>query len=142
MARPTIYRPVPPQPTPPKQRHGCLTAWLVLAILGNSLLALLVACLYFLAGPEVIRRTAPNLPGWAFPFMIAAGIFNVLCAVALFRWKKWGFWGFVATTVLAFAINLYHGLTPTASSTGLLGIAILYGVLNVGKDRRGWDQLD
>ena len=114
----------------------------MLAIFGNSVLALLVACLYFLVNPEVIRRTAPNLPGWVFPFMIAAGVSNVLCAVALFRWKKWGFWGFVATTVLALAMNLYLGLKPTASSSGLLGVAILYGVLHVGRERRGWDQLD
>ena len=67
-----------------KKRHGCLTAYLVLAILLNSATALL-----YLFGAAAIKRTSPNIPDWAFPVLIVLVLFNLACAIALLRWKKW-----------------------------------------------------
>jgi len=67
-----------------KQRHGCLTTYLVLAIIANSATALL-----YLLGREAIKRSSPqHIPDWAFPVLIAVCLFNLVCAIALFRWKK------------------------------------------------------
>jgi hypothetical protein len=120
-----------------KQRHGCLTAWLVLMIVANAAAALL----YLLAG-AAIRQKVPNIPDWALPTLIVVGVVNVVCAVALFRWKKWGFYGFLATSVIAFAINLVLGLGIIRAVFGFVGVAILYGVLQIGKENKGWPQLD
>jgi len=68
-----------------KQRHGCLTAWLVLMIFANSATALL-----YLLGSAAMRQNFPSAPGWAFPMLGVMGIANVVCAVALFQWKKMG----------------------------------------------------
>ena len=125
------------QPPAQKQRHGCLTAYLVFMIVANS-----ASTLVYLVGSEAIRRNTPNMPAWAFPVLIVLGIFNLVCAIALFRWKKWGFWGFVASAVIAFAVNLSIGIAPGFALVGLLGLAILYGVLHIGKERKGWSQLD
>lgn len=124
------------QPPTQKHRHGCLTAYLVFMIVANSASALI-----YLLGSETIRRNVPNMPEWAFPVLIVMGIFNLVCAVALFRWKKWGFWGFVASAVVTFFLNLRIGLGLGSALFGLLGVAILYGVLHIGNENKGWSQL-
>jgi hypothetical protein len=120
-----------------KKRHGCLTAYLVLMIIANCATAL-----FYVIGSEAVKRRLPNMPDWAFPVLIAIGIVNLVCAVALLRWKKWGFWGFCISTAIVFVLNLAIGLSVASAIGGLLGVAILYGVLHIGKDNKGWPQLD
>jgi len=120
-----------------KQRHGCLTAWLVLMIIANSISALI-----YLFASDFIARTLPSAPSWSFPILALLGIFNVICAIALFKWKKWGFYGFIASSIIALIINLIIGIDVAQSLAGLIGLVILYGVLNIGKERAAWPQLD
>lgn len=120
-----------------KQRHGCLAAYLVFMIIANSATALI-----YLVGSEGIKQNVPNMPDWAFPVLIVGGIFNLVCAIALFRWKKWGFWGFVVSAAITFFVNLSIGLDPISALGGLIGVAILYGVLQIGQEKKGWSQLD
>jgi hypothetical protein len=120
-----------------KQRHGCLTAYLVVMIVASSLSTLS----YFLAG-DFLRQTYPNAPAWALPFLGILGVLVVVCAVALLKWKKWGFFLWVGLAIIAFFVNLIVGLGLFQSVFGLLGIAILYGVLQIGKENKGWPQLE
>ena len=120
-----------------KQRHGCLTVFLVVMIIANAVTALV----YILAGTS-LRQSLGNLPGWALPVLTVLGIFNIVCAVALFQWKKWAFWVFLASAVITFAINLSIGLGIGQSVLGLVGIAILYWVLQMGGEKKGWTQLE
>jgi hypothetical protein len=57
-------------------------------------------------------------------------------------WKKWAFYGFAVTTVLALGVNLSVGLGIGRSLIGLVGIAVLYGVLQIGEQKKGWNQLE
>jgi hypothetical protein len=118
-----------------KERHGCLTAWLVLMIIVNALTALSYLVLTLL-----VRKTVA--PAWALLVLAVACIANVVFAVALFRWKKWGFLGFLGTTIVALVINLRIGIKPAFAIVGLFGIAILYGVLQIGGERKGWNLLE
>ena len=120
-----------------KNRHGCLTAWLILMIVMNSATALM-----YLFGGEAIRKAVPNMPAWMLPVFIAATLFNLACAIALFHWKKWGFWGFCVSSVIALVVNLSIGSGIGSALTGLLGMVLLYGVLHIGKENKGWTQLD
>jgi hypothetical protein len=120
-----------------KKRHGCLTAYLVLAIILNSATALLYL---FRAG--AVKRSSPNIPDWAFPVLIVLVLFNLACAIALLRWKKWGFWGLVASAAVTLGVNLTIGLGLSSAVVGVLGVFLLYGVLHIGKDNKGWPQLD
>ncbi len=120
-----------------KQRHGCLTAWLVLMIVANSLTALM----YLLKG-DAIRQQIPNAPGWLFFVLGLLCVVNLICAVALFQWKKWGFFGFVGTSAIAFVLNLAAGLSVIQALLGLVGLAILYGVLQIGKEKKAWPKLE
>lgn len=120
-----------------KQRHGCLTAFLVLMVIANAASALM-----YLLGSAAIRQNFPSAPAWAFPVLAVMGIVNVVCAIALFQWKKWGFFGFLVTSAITFVVNLMVGLNIVQAILGLAGVAILYGVLQIGKERKGWTQLD
>ena len=82
------------------------------------------------------------MPNWALAVLVIVSIINLICAIALFRWKRWGFWGFVGSAVIVFFLNLAMGLGLGTALAGLLGIGILYGVLHIGKERKGWTQLD
>jgi hypothetical protein len=120
-----------------KTRHGCLTAWLILMILANSLTAITTPLL-----ASAIRQNIPGFPGWVvWPISLLA-LLNVVFAVALFNWKKWGFIGFCATSILALALNLYAGIGVGQSLLGLLGIVILYAVLQIGGEKKGWTHLE
>ena len=122
----------------PKNRHGCLTAYLVFMMIMNSGAALL-----YLFGADLVLQGMPNMPEWSFPVLIIMSIFNLVCAVSLFRWKKWGFWGFVASGLIVIIVNhMSIGLSTASALGGIVGIAILYGVLQIGKENKGWPQLD
>jgi hypothetical protein len=129
---------IEPSPLPQqKQRHGCLTAILVVMIIANSASALM-----YLLGSGFIRQNSPNMPDWAFPVLIVGSLFNLACAIALFKWKKWGFWGLAASSAVVFFINLSIGLALGSAVLGLMGIFVLYGVLQIGQERKGWTQLE
>lgn len=119
-----------------KSRHGCLTAWLVCMIVANSATALV-----YLLGSEAIRQLLPNIPGWALPVLIVFSLLNLVYAIALFQWKKWGFWGFCASSVAALVVNLSLGIGIGSVLSGLVGVIVLYGVLHIGKENKGWPQL-
>jgi hypothetical protein len=91
---------------------------------------------------ESLRRNSSNPSDWAFLLLMVAGIVNVVCAVALLRWKKWGFWGFIASSIAVLVVNLSVGLGVASVFGGVVGIAVLYGVLQIGKEKNGWSQLE
>jgi hypothetical protein len=126
----------PPTPSSPqaKNRHGCLTTWLILIIIA----AIAIIIIYATSAGTL---TQADMPGWAIPVLIILGIFEIICAIALFMWKKWGFWGFCALAIIACIVNLMLGL-GVYSFSGLISIAILYGVLQIGGDNKGWPQLE
>jgi len=102
-----------------KQRHGCLTAFLIYAIISNS-----VAVLFYLLAKEPLKQLFPNTSVWLFVIMALMATINLICIVALFKWKKWGFWGCCATTPVVLIVNLSMGPGTRASRviTGLLGL--------------------
>ena len=120
-----------------KSRHGCLTTWLIFMMIVNAL-----GAFGYLLGGQAIKQTIPNAPVWLLPVLIVVSVFNIICAFAIYRWQKWGFWGFLGSSVAAFVINLSIGLGLIQSFLGLVGIAILYGILNIGKNNKGWSQLE
>ena len=68
-------------------------------------------------------------------------IIKLVSTVAILNWKKWGFWLFATSVLISLIFNFYTGLYIANGIFGFVGIAILYGALNVGK-KNGWRQLD
>src|SRR5450432_1835766 len=122
--------------TTENRRHGCLTTWLVLMIIGSA-----GVVLPYLRGSERLHAFFPNAPAWAFPVMGVLALFNVACVIALFQWKKWGFWGVCVGSVVALVVNQVIGVGLGAVLGAILGPIFLYAVLQIGKEDKGWPQL-
>ena len=121
---------------PNKSRHGCLTTFLVVMIIANAL-----ATFMYLVNTSVITQALPNVSN---TLVIALGLLclaNIVCAIGLLQLKKWGFWGFCTTSMISLLINLQIEF-GIQSAVGLLAILVLYWVLNIGDDNKGWPQLD
>jgi len=112
-----------------KERHWLLTAALIFAAAVN--ITLLV--LYWLG-----RHTAD----WSTGLFALIAVFNLICAGALFQWKKWGFWGLCVSTAIVLIADLILVNGMNRALLGVISIAVLYGGLRIGKDRRGWELLD
>ena len=114
-----------------KQRHWCLTAWLILMIIANSIIVL------SRLKAVTIKSSLPNAPHpWTF------AIANIFFLVALFYWKKWGFFGYVGTNVLVMVSGLTMGWHVGRFLIQVLWVLILYALLQIGREKRGWTQLE
>jgi hypothetical protein len=111
----------------PKQRHWCLTAWLLLMIIANSIIIL----------SRLMTMTIKSAIALSF-FSIA----NVVFLVALSEWKKWGFLGYVGTNILIMVRGLTTGWHIGRFLLQVLWVLILYALLQIGKEKRGWTQLE
>ena len=118
-----------------RNRHGYLTAWLILMICVSVIFIVL-----YLARASY-PQSFPDLPWWAIPLLVMAEIFEIVSSIALFKWKKWGFWGLCTISVITFIVNISLGVVVTSLS-GLVGIAILHVLLNLGTENKGWTQLN
>ncbi len=120
--------------TPPRQ--GCLTAWLVLIIVANAF----VIGIYSL-GYAFIHKALPSFSPAIAGVFIVAGIVAIASALALFQWKRWGFYGIIGVTAVSFVLNLVTGVGIGRALGGLVGVAILYAVLNMGGMNSAWRHL-
>jgi hypothetical protein len=123
-------------PAVPKARHGCLTAYLIFMLIAN---ALSVAS-YMAIGAGLIPHS--TIAPWIAFVLGVIGIVVIVFTCFLFAWKRWAFYGFCALAVLVFVFNLAIGVNPLAAVFGLLSPLILYAVLQIGGERKGWNQLE
>jgi hypothetical protein len=130
--------PIPNKPVPAKphrQMHGCLTTWLWLIIGMN-----IIGAVATLVMPSL--EDLPDLPGWYLPVSTAATVFVIIFAVALLKWKAWGFWGLVALEGISVLINIAASGNYWAIPGGLMGVAILVMLLNMGGENKAWNNLE
>lgn len=122
-----------------KERHGCVTTWLVLMIILNSIAALV----NFLATDSIVNNLSGKVSTVMIIILGVLGIANVVFSIMILQWKKLGFWGFILSSIIALAINLKIGLEVKQSFIGLIGIVILYGILHIKKDNVStWEYLE
>ena len=122
-----------------KERHGCVTAWLIVMMIINALTGL--AYLFF---GELMAQSFPAHISQSTLWILAAlTLINSVLAIMLFQWKKWAFWMFAISSLVAFAINLSLGLGTTTSLLGLSGFVVLFGILQIRKDGvSAWQNLE
>jgi len=71
-----------------KTRHGCLTAYLVVMMAS----AIMGSLIYMFISDQALMLNDPELPSSIRrPAMVLLNILMGICALALWRWKKWGF---------------------------------------------------
>ena len=127
-------------PTSTKQRHGCLTAYLVVMLIANF--GTLISYLVIKYALQDSATDIPPIPDWAFATLLTLGMGNIICVVAIFRWKLWGFWGFACLAFATLLVNLQLGFSFAEVVSDLTAIVFLYLVLNIGRDNKGWPQLE
>ena len=120
-----------------KQRHAFLTAYLVLGITLNSF-----AMLDYLFRSVLNRPDFSGVPAWELIVVPIPPFFYIVCLIAILNWKKWGFYGVIAAFILTFVIDLTMGIYGSGVFWGFVHIALLYGVLQIGGDKKGWTQLE
>ena len=117
-----------------KSNHGCVAAYLGFMLLANSGVALM----YFL-NTDAIAYNMGGISSSLILFLGLLAILNVVASVAIMLFKKWGFFLFCGTSLIAFGVNLSLGFPLGQSLAGLVGVGILYAVLQIDM---GWSQLE
>ncbi len=119
------------------QRHGCLTAWLYLIILGGTfgLLGLL------------LLSNAPHRPGYHPPsplimgIVVACMVASMACAGLLFLLKRWGFYGYIVANLVLCGANFAAGIDVVRALAPLVWVGCLIGVMQIGGRYKAWNRL-
>jgi hypothetical protein len=112
-----------------KQRHGCLTVFLF------GMIAMEVVYGFINASSN------SGWSSWGELLFLIAWIMNLVFIIALFGWKKWGFWGICFVAVAKVLLGLMNG-SGFFAIFALTPAIVAYGVLQIGKDKKGWTQLE
>ena len=104
-----------------KKRGAWLTIWLIWMLVANFFTALI----YLLLNKTIVSAY-PNVAIWIWYIYGLVALANFILVIILFMWKKWPFFAFCGTTLIAFIMNLTIGLGIFATIFGLAGIIILY----------------
>ena len=122
-----------------KQRHGCLTAWLIYLILSYSIVSLGL----FFNSDSIVQKFQYIKSENLLLIVASIAILNVLFIYMLLKWFKLGFWGLLSTSTLLFIIQIMNSnniLTPIITAIVML---IIYGLLKLKKRNvSGWDNLE
>lgn len=120
-----------------KQRHGCVTFWLWLVLLVNAGSVLM----------QVVNLFDPLesvYPVWTVVLLVLLASCNVVASLLLMRWRKLGFYLFVASALAELVVGLLLlDLHPVESVSSLASIAIWWAVLQIRSDgRSAWSQME
>ncbi|HTB62936.1 MAG TPA: hypothetical protein VK737_05045 [Opitutales bacterium] len=140
---PGTYAPPPDSPVPRKpKRHGCLTTWLILMIL-LELISLLTSGATA-GGKSSALGMLGNIkppPAWYDHVLLILSGLDIFCAVFVFMWKKWAFYGTVLVALTVLVLGLVAGQSIVDGLSALLLPGVLYGVLQIGGENSGWHRL-
>jgi hypothetical protein len=111
--------------------------------LGSLLILGVIGSVYDLLVVLVYAREIPLPDRWAYLAATLSGALGVACLLALFRWKKWGFYGFVllCTADLGFKWTSFGYPMRDALFT-FAALVVLCVALQIGGEHQGWTQLE
>jgi membrane-associated HD superfamily phosphohydrolase len=101
--------------TPDKERGGWLTAWLILILLHGIIASVLI---FYLR-----QQQSESSPAWVLSLLFLLSIADIVAAIAMWYWKKWGLMLYLLSTVAGIAIGLiltrsqlivFHDIIPLA----------------------------
>ena len=107
-----------------KKRHGCVTAWLGLLLIG------------------VVFGLYVNI-SYGLYFMLLMTLINLVLIILLFQWKKIAFWGFVISCIIVFVYNMNYGVDTATAIGGLLSPLVLWAIFQFKSNGvSAWDNLE
>ena len=98
---------------PPEKRDNVLTVLLVLILLGNAIFVighLLEDAFFFFLPISPIYFFFVGIPVWAIPLFIIYSIVSICSVIALFAYRKVGFYVFCLSTVAGFITSMASGV--------------------------------
>lgn len=121
-------------------RYWLLKIWLYGIITVNlvQILNLVIAKYVYLSDIYTFTSSSVQLT----PILIFAGLANLIFAVALLHFQKWGFWGLVATGFAALIVQINLGVaTVFTVLLTVFSLSILFGLLRPGGQDDAWYKL-
>jgi len=115
-----------------RKRGFWLSAFLVLMFIANPL----TSFTYF-SNPDLLASAFPKATPEIIYFMGFMAIVNLFLAIAIWRWVKWGVYGFYISISIAFVINMYLEIGIVGALAGLLG-----GVLIFFTTKKRWQHFE
>lgn len=109
-----------------KQRNGCISFWLWIAIIVNMAMVIYYAVTMFSAYSSEAAL--------GFGLCSIFGAVNVLSAILLLRWNKIGFYMMVVSSIMAIVVNIcVLKMEPIAMIGSLFAIVIWWAILQMKK---------
>jgi hypothetical protein len=117
-----------------KQRHGILTAYIVLGLIVNALNLIFI----------IIKVISNGIENSIPIFQLILMVMQIVFFIALYKWAKWGLYGLFFTSLGYSVLSLYlSGVLFTSILWFLIFNAILGGVLALKKGQNsGWANLE
>lgn len=153
-----------------KERHGFITFWFILGIIGSVLSPITAIYQYIQLDTQVNYYRYQNgyeqiademesllsITQTSIILSIVAAIFGIVCIILLFNWKKIGFYGQILSSTVFGGISIYliskigriSGVDTTLSMilpivSIVLGTFIFYAILQIKKNGIScWKQLE
>ncbi len=121
------------QPEQPKKRDGGLAFWLVIILLGNTMFLLSqvpsMRFLFFPLGTILLSifdvLSTGGLPLWSIPLFIIYSIISTCSIIAVFMWRKLGFYAICLTAIAGFITSIVAGILTLAIIVNSASIVIL-----------------
>jgi hypothetical protein len=117
-----------------KQRPLLLTAYLVFMIVFSAIQI-------DLGWAAMTKDPFVHPLSTRFMVLIIQNIAYIICCMALFTWRRWGFWAICSIGILALITNLFIGGDVVSFIEYGIEVAILYFLLKTGGKQNAWDQL-
>ena len=120
-----------------RKRHGFTSFWIILSLIGFIIIGAV-----YLFSPQLIAQNLNVSNNMIMVYGIVSMV-GVLGNILLLCWKKIGFWIFIGISAISLILNLVIGLNIGQALFGLIGIAIMWGVLKIRKNgKTTWEQLE
>lgn len=120
----------------PNQRGTLLTLWLILLVFVNAFVAVGYIVIAYLLATQSSVFNDPTNPIYGFDIPLCAvmlssilSIVDLGSVIAIFKWRKWGFFVFCASTLVGVIENIALG-SGVFALEGFVAIAILYLLLH------------
>ena len=104
-----------------KKRGFWLSAFLVLMFIANPL-----SSFTYFSNPDLMVNAFPKATPEIIYFMAFMAIVNLFLAIAIWRWLKWGVYGFYISISIAFVINMYLEIGVVGALVGTLGGVLIF----------------
>ena len=121
--------------------QGCVTLLLRFWIITSVASLLILPVLDRIERLPFFREEFPNYEGWAIIPWGVGSVLVIVFSVALLARRMWGFIGLWVVGLASMAVNIALGVKFAHAVSGLIGLLILYWLLQVGGEKSGWSKL-